>query len=228
MRMESPLKGWPPTRKLRGQTGFRVRARHLTAQRAKFTDIICGFINLGGVALSFLMFSIEPLANGWGLFTAIAVIIGLCTVTWRSRHVWGRSFFGKTTIFEFTPERIRIKGVIRFRNYDRTLPHEFNYEIHEKAEQEQDKEIETKQMAAREGKEELPKADKYFRQSFHIIFRYAGQRVDVASVFGKKQAEALLVRLQLLDQLMDAARGETGAPVLSEPSMQYGERPEAG
>ena len=228
MRVESPLKGWPPTRKL-GQAGFRVRARHLTPQRAKFTDIIGSLASLGGLVLFFWILSIEQFADGRGLFTAIAVIIGLCVVMWFSRRVWGRFFFGKTTTVEFTPERIRIKGMIRFRNYDRTLPHEFDFEIHDKAEREQDEEIETKQKAAWEGKKELPKVEKYFRQSFYVILRYAGQRVDVACVFGKKHAEALLVRLQLLDQLMDAARGETGgAPVFAEADKQYGERPEAG
>lgn len=228
MRVESPLKGWPPTRPLRRQAGFLVEARHLTPQRAKFTDAIGGLINLGGVVLFFWMLSAEAFVSGEEIFTAIAVIIGLCIVVWRSRRGWGRSFFGKTTIIEFTPDRIRIKGGMRFLNYDRTLPHEFNFEIHDKAEEEEHEEIATKRKAAMEGKKELPKVEKFFRQSFHVILRYAGQRVDVASVFGKRDAEALLVRLQLLDQMMDAARGDSTTPVYAEADKQYGERPEAG
>lgn len=79
-----------------------------------------------------------------------------------------------------------------------------------------------------EGKKEPPKKGKYYRRSFNIVLRYAGQRVDVASIFAKKQAEALLVRLQLFDQMMDAARGDAAAPAWSEPATQYGHRPEAG
>ena len=217
MNVESPLKGWPRTRPLKSQTGFSVRARHLTPRRAKFTDGICVLINLSGIALIYLFMIHMRDGDGPKFFIVIAATIGFCVVMSKSRHFWGRLLFGTTTTIKFTPEQISIKGLMRFRNYDRTLPHEFNFEIHENAEREQEQEFEKRK-----------KLKKLFRQSFHIILRYAGQRVEVADVYGKKEAEALLVRLQLLDQLMNAARGEHGAPVLSEPDVQYGERPEAG
>ncbi len=217
MDVESPLKGWPSTRPLKGQTGFRVRARHLTPRRVKFTNKFCYLMNLGSFFLFFWLVNVKILVTDEELYIGFGAVITGCIFLWVTRRIWGRFFFGKTTIVEFTPERIRLKGFTGFKNYDRALPHEFNFEIHKNAEKEEEREIEQRK-----------KIDKYFRRSFHIIFRYAGQRVDVADVFGRKDSEALLVRLQLLDQLMDAARGDSTTPAFAEPDKQYGERPEAG
>lgn len=224
MDVESPLKGWPQTEPLKGQAGYRVRARHLTPQRVKFMNKFCYLMNLGSFILFFWVINVKILVTDEELYIGFGAVTAVCVFLWATRRHWGRVIFGKTTIIEFMPERIRIKGYTGFKNYDRTLPHEFDYRIHEKAEQEHEQEIEKRRDAAKKGKE--LNAEKYFRQSFHVILRYAGQRVDVADIFGRKQAEALLVRLQLLDQFMDAARGEPGSPAFSEPSTQYGERPE--
>lgn len=42
------------------------------------------------------------------------------------------------------------------------------------------------------------------------------------------QVRCVSVRLHLLDQSMDPARGETATPAFAEPDFQYGERPEEG
>ncbi len=228
MTTESPLKGWPPTSPLNDGAGFRVRARHMTPQRAKVTDTIGGLFNLAALGLAGWLFFGQKITEGRELLMVVGVIIGVCAVVWWTRRLWGLLFLGKTTIVEFAPDAIGIKRMMRFRTYDRKLPHEFEFTIHDEAEREHEDAEEQRVKADREGKKELPKPEKYFRDSFHIILRYAGQRIDVADVFGKKQAEALLVRLQLLDKLMDAARGDATTPVFAEPDMQYGERPEAG
>lgn len=227
-RVESPISGWPRTVPLDGQVGYRVRAKYLTPLRARLID---NFVCLSGVGcVIFVVWAYNSLPyfadwNVWALFASVFVPWFALLVT---RFSWGRLLFGKVTIIEFTPELIRIKRLLRFRNYDRSLPHGFDCKIHDKAEWEQERELELKEQAAAEKKKKVPQPVKYFRRSFHVILRYVGQRVDVASVFGQKQAEGILARLQLLDQLMDAQRGESRAHGLADPNRQYGERPEAG
>ena len=226
MDVESPLKGWPPTSQLQGQPGFRIEARHLTARRANFTDYVCGFVNLGALILLGWLFFSQHLTGGQPFLIAFGIFLAFCFLTWGTRRIWGTALFGKMTIVQFEPARIMLMTHGAFRNYDAKLPHEFDFRIHDEAEKEQERAIEKYQRAQRQGNEF--KDEKYFRNSFHIIFRYAGQRIDVADVYERKPAEALLVRLQLLDQLMSAARGDTTTPVYAESDQQYGERPDAG
>ena len=228
MRTENPLSGWPTTKPLRKKPGYRVTAKYLTPERAKITDLAAKAIVAGGVVMLGWSYINKQFASSDEFFVVAGVIGAICAWVWFRRYKFGRSYFGKVSTVQFRPETIRIKGGMGFKNYDRGLPHEFDYSIHDKAEWEEEKEIEARQNAAREGKKEPPKKGKYYRRSFHVVLRYAGQRVDVAAVFGKKDAEALLMRLQLLDQMMDAAKGDIGEPAFAEPATQYGERPEAG
>jgi hypothetical protein len=228
LRKESPLKGWPKTRPLRDKEdktkGYRVRAKYLTPGRAKFSE---DFVTLIGGCMTIAYFGAlfaERLV-GWRQILTVGVIyLVVVAVLGAARFVLGRALIGKVTKLEFLPDTIRIKTGFRFRNYDRSLPHEFNFSIHDKAEDEQEKEVE----AAMRQKSDESVRRKFYRKSFHVILRYAGQRIDVASVFGKNDAEALLVRLQLLDQLMDAMRGDSTAAAFADTDTQYGLRPEAG
>ena len=221
MRMENPLSGWPKTKPLKGKIGYRVRAKYLTPLRAKWTDNVFGILCIGCLGLILWGFATDSYVKGGALEGyAVVLFVGWVLVgsaVMALRYRIGRRFFGKRTAIEFHPDTIRIKSGMRYKNYDRGLPHAFDYSIHDKALQEEEQEFESRQ-----------KKGKYYRNAFHIVLRYAGQRVDVASVFGKKHAEALLVRLQLLDQMMDAARGDVASAALSEPATLYGERPEAG
>lgn len=228
MRMQNPLSGWPKTKPLRKKKGYRVSAKYLTPERARLVDAGTKLLVFSGFAYIGWLYLEKEFTTGNDVFVALGLWGAASAFIWFTRYSWGRSNFGKTTTVQFQPDAIRIKSGMGYKNYDRGLPHEFDYSIHDKAQREEEQEIEAKQKAAMQGKKEPLNKSKYYRNAFHIVLRYAGQRVDVASVFGKKDAEALLVRLQLLDQMMDAARGDAAAPAWSEPATQYGQRPEAG
>ena len=228
MRTESPLKGWPKTKPLHdkegNELGFRVRAKYLTPGRAKFSETLIHLISACAL-IAYIWAMVAERLGGWQEnLTVGAAWVVMGSLLFASRFALGRFFFGKVTKLEFLPDTIRIKNGFRFRNYKRTLPHAFDIAIHDRAEDEENAERE----AAIKNKDNESERRKFYRRGFHVIFRYAGQRVDVASVYGRKEAEALLVRLQLLDQLMDAASGDVSSPVFAEPDKQYGARPEAG
>lgn len=219
-RMENPLRGWPRTRPLRKEPGFKVVARYLTPGGAKFTDIVCSLLLAGLGVLIFMAPGTLKVPNDKAWYVVVA-IIAIMAALWMSRYVWGRILFGGMAVLQFLPDTIRIRSALRYRNYDRNLPHEFTVSLHDKAQDEEDEEV----RRLRQGVKGMKK---YYRQSYHVTLRYAGQRIDIASVFRKPRAEAFLVRLQLLDQLMDAERGESTASPFAEAETQYGERPAAG
>lgn len=226
MRVEDPLSGWPPTKPLEGEEGYRVKARHFTPKGAEWTDV------LTILAIAIVIFAVIWTAmfgmydTGMAYFGAALVALAFGIVMWTGRYRIFRPFLGKTARIEVRPEVIRLGRLFSYKNYDRRLPHAFDYTIHDRAEWEAEKDADAQQKAAAQKK--TGGRARYYRRSYHIVLRYAGQRIDVASVFGKSSAEALLTRLQLLDAMMDAATGEATGPVRPEPAMQYGRRPEAG
>lgn len=227
MKTESPLKGWPKTTKLEDGSGYRIRARYLSPERIRLIELVCMFLILSFVSgCVYWAVDADPKVRNEQEGSAMGLVMILSAFTFATHRLWGRLFFGNVTTIEFRPNQIRIKNGLRgFRNYDRNFPHEFDYTIHDKAEDEYERE----DKARREGKRKGSMFQKLFRRSFHVVLRYAGQRVDVASIYGKKHAEALLVRLQLVDELMDAmTKRAAGAPQFAEPDKQYGQRPAAG
>lgn len=221
-KMENPLRGWPRTRPLRKEPGFKIVARYLTPNGAKFTDIVGGLLLTGLFVLIFAAPGMLKIPNDKAWYVAGA-IVAIMVALWMSRYAWGRILFGGVAVLQFLPDTIRIRSGFRYRNYDRNLPHEFTVSPHDKSQDEEDLEVRGLRKGTVKGG-----MIKYYRQSYHVTLRYAGQRVDIASVFRKPKAEAFLVRLQLLDQLMDAERGESTASPFAEAETQYGERPAAG
>lgn len=230
LRKESPLKGWPRTRPTKKGDGFRVRAVYMTPGRVKFAENAASFVIFLGFAAWCWAFLSERLV-GEPLVVAGVVYLALSSLLWAIRIPLGQLLFGKITKLEFLPDAIRIKNGLFFRNYDRALPHEFDVTVHDKAEEEQEREIEAyykdSQKKKNQGDSHEKARRKFYRKSFHVIMRYAGQRVNVADVYGKNRAEALVVRLQLLDQLMEALRGDPTTSQFADTEQQYGARPAA-
>lgn len=230
MRTESPLAGRPKTTRLWGKPGFRVVARYLTPTQAKFIDVavqvilwVAGFWIVGTVAEERTLLAGLTIAF---LFWAIP----WCLLWQFGFFYWfGREFFGTRRVLEFTPEAIRVSGLFGFKNYDRRWQHEFDCTTHEKAQEEEEEEVFERQMAALKGKKQkkIVRPKKYYRNSYQIVLRYAGQRVDIASVFGRKDAETILTRLQVLDAELDSLLAQTSRPGVPGRD-QYGRRPDAG
>lgn len=230
MRTESPLAGRPKTTRLWGKPGFRVVARYLTPTHAKIIDFIVGaLVFVGGF---FVLVSVTQERDFVaGILVAVFVwMIPVAVLHMLGVFRWfGREFFGSTRMLEFTPEAIRVRGLLGFKNYDRRWQHEFDCTTHEKAQEEEEEEVFERQMEALKGKKQkkIVRSKKYYRNSYQIVLRYAGQRVDIASVFGRKDAEAILTRLQVLDAELDSLLAQTSGSGVSG-SDQYGRRPDAG
>lgn len=225
MRTENPLSGWPPTRPLRKNAGYRVEARHLTPGRAKLADLLAMLIGLAVIALAVIAAFDGAFQTDYEIYVAIGVVTVFLVVIWGYSHRIALSLFGKTTRIEVRPDVIRIGGPFGYTNYDRGIWHNFECVVHDEAREEAEYAERVARQAERQTK--APAAvPKYYRDSWHVILRYDGRRVDITTVLGKRKAEDLLTRLHQLDRLMDAARGEITGRVRPEPQEQYGPRPE--
>lgn len=226
MDVESPIKGWPETTPIgndAGGPGFEVNAKVMTPGAVRGALQLCGLLSLAGIVFVFWALGQKIVPHDDTAVYFLGTVAVFLTAICVTRNVWARALLGPRVRMQFLPNQIRIKKGSKFRSYDRNLPHEFTLTYHDKFQEEADREFE--EMQARKWKGKLKKL---YRNSFHVTLRYAGQRVDIADVFGRDKAEALLVRLQLLDQLMDAARGASTASPYAQAGTQYGERPAAG
>ena len=78
-------------------------------------------------------------------------------------------------------------------------------------------------MAQMKGK--LRPGARWFANSFHLL-DYLGQRNDVLTVFGPKEAMAIVTRLNACDNVLDAlARRGQGTPLT--PADEWGDQPGA-
>jgi hypothetical protein len=226
MRVEDPLDTWPPTSPL-DEDGFLVEAPHLTPDRARLVGILEKLASFAVLAaavwVAFTEATVETTADF--IWVGVTVLIVWVVATIIIRRLMRRRF-SKTARIEVRPDVIRIGGSGGYKNYARDVPHTFELAIHDEAQDEAEHAQRTEEEYRRRG--ESFEVMKFYRESWHVILRYAGPRVDVATVYGKREAEALFARLQLLDEMMDAARGEIGGPNRPAPARQYGPRPETG
>jgi len=106
--------------------------------------------------------------------------------------------------------------------FDRRLPHKFRLLRHDEAQLEKEK-IEKK---LREGKVKNKTYTElaYYGKSSHISYEYLGQRNDIGTVFGEKEAIALITRLKACDKVMDA-QGKMGDGTALSPNDQWDDQP---
>lgn len=95
-----------------------------------------------------------------------------------------------------------------WRHYSRLLEHRFALQIHDRA----DEEVRDYDYTAREeaAKGNLIKQQPYYGQSFHVVLVYAGRRADLLTVFGQKDAVAIVARLQYCDRRINQAINMAG------------------
>ncbi len=113
--------------------------------------------------------------------------------------------------------------------YDRTVRHSFAMLEHDKARDE--RESHQARIARAQLRKEVVRPQRIYDDSFHISFMYYGQRHDVATVYNKQRADAVLARLQACDAVMDGQLKMGDAPATS-PSAQWSDQttnlPQAG
>lgn len=213
-----PFAKGPSTRGFRRRDGtierFRIQATYVTPMRARIADTAAAVsalaLSLGGavVALS--------ASNGNPLIAAFAFISPwLAMPSMRQIH---RHLLGRTVRIEITRDRLRVRGSWGWQAYDRRLPHRFLLLQHDKAGREQllnDFRVREAQLRQR-----AVSPPRYYQDSWHLIFEFVGQRIDLATVFGLKSARALQARLEGCCQVLDGQFG-TGEGITLSPGDEW-------
>ncbi len=128
----------------------------------------------------------------------------------------------KNTEVLFTPTEFRVKTGNVWQVYDRTITHRFVMMKHDRTREEQEKNDYRVRCAQKRGEIIQPK--RYYGDSFHIIFDYLGQRIDVATVYNQKRATAIAARLKACDKVMDT-KNKMGEGEVLNPGEQWGNTP---
>lgn len=202
IRSQNPLSGRPVTYESldkQEKPKFIIKPLELTPLRCKAADGIQFAIAVAlGIAcaldiLNLPEFFVEPV-----LKIIAPAVIAYFVLGWMFRDVLKRN-----TKIVMTTEAISIRHWYGWVRCNRNLEHQFALLNHDKTREEQQRhEFETRRASA-SGKVIQKKA--YYGQSFHIVLVYAGHRRDLLTVFGQKEAIAIVTRLQYCDRRLNEA-----------------------
>jgi hypothetical protein len=216
-----PFDGKPRTREEtddNGNLAYRVIAKVLTPARAKVADRLgettaAALMMLTGLYI--LNHDVPPTAL---LFAgAIWFLHPLFEKAWREG-------LKRNVEMVVTADQFRFRRWMRWISIDRVLPHRFALVVHDLARQERDKhEIETLK-AQKRGKIVQPR--RYHQDSYHLCYELLGQRNDITEIYGRPDAQAVLMRLRAIDDAINA-RVRRGDGTAIRPGDQCVEQPGA-
>ncbi|MEW8110531.1 MAG: hypothetical protein AB2802_15735 [Candidatus Thiodiazotropha endolucinida] len=219
-RMISPFEGEPVTVTRTAPDGapeIAVTIDALTPEGAKLIDDLNAFcpMALTGLYLwAVLPTSFNnPYLLAAGFITVVIVAVMLLTYL--------RGLLTVTTVVVFNPAVFRVYRGGAWDVYDRSLTHRFLMMKHDSAREERQSHELRIRRAQAQGRIISPR--RYYDDSFHIVFEYLGQRIDIATVYDQKRAMAVAARLKACDKLMDT-KGLGDGEVMS-PDEQWGEVP---
>jgi hypothetical protein len=216
-----PFDGNPKTREETDDSGnlaFRVNARVLTPTRAKVADKLGEITAVVLMVLSGLCILDHDVPPTALLFAAaIWFLHPLFEKAWREA-------IKRNVEMLVTEDQFRFRRWMRWISIDRVLPHRFALVVHDLARQERDKhELETLK-AQKRGKIVQPR--RYHQDSYHLCYELLGQRNDIAEIWGRPDAQAVLMRLRAIDDVINA-RARRGDGTAIRPGDQWVEQPGA-
>jgi hypothetical protein len=214
--------GKPDTRQTvdrEGNLTLSVTPRELTPLRAKAADALA-VLNAYGILYLGFHFTNAHMPQNWVLgFMALSIVAALSMFP---LVLFWRFLLKKKTRMVMTADRFSAQTWRGWKNFDRTLPHKFAVIAHDKAQAEQEQhDLKIREAQAR-GR--IISKTRYYGQSFHIVFEYVGQRHDVLTVFGQKQALAVAARLKACDGVLDR-KARMGEGVALDPDDQWDRGP---
>jgi len=216
----SPFDGEPYTFSTLGgsEPSLRVMICEITPEGAKRADTLTSFLIFLLFLLAIFILSVTHTANG---FIWLAGIIAPALAHGPLNNYLYESF-RKTTEVIFTPTEFRINTDSGWLIYDRTITHHFAMMKHDLARQERE------QIERKIRRDQLNKtvADhkRYFDESYHILFMYMGQRIDVLTIYDQKRASMVDARLKACDKIMDTKNLTDKGEVLN-PGDQWNDGP---
>lgn len=217
----SPFEGEPRTWTKTDQNGqpiMLVRICEMTPERVPWADGLGDVFTLLLVGLSFYILqsleSVHLLVWAGGLIGPL--FLRPC-LAWLFH--WAMA---KEKWVMFTPTEFRVQTLTGWRVYDRTLTHRFVMMKHDRTREERDRHEAKMRTAQRSGRIIQPKP--VYGESFHIIFEYLGQRIDVATIYRQPRATAVAARLKACDKVMDT-QNKMGEGEVLKPAEQWGNMP---
>lgn len=221
--IRSPFEGKPATQQVadvNGNPAFQIEPRILTPLRVTMVNLLSGVSAVG-----LFIYSLGSLAGmdnpDSGSLTA-ALILPLVGAA--AAHGMLKSLFRKRVKIFMTLERFSVRGLFGWKHYDRLLPHRFAVLPHDWQQLERDQDEYRMQQAQLQ--RQPVKKSRLYANSFHISFDYLGQRNDLMTVFGQKEAVAIAMRLKACDDVLDAlVRRGQGTPL--SPQDEWGDQPGA-
>ena len=213
----SPFHGKPETEQYAdkyGHAAFRIAALAITPQRVKFAEFLALMSAIGLTWCGFQMLANTPAPADW-LWPArlLGPWLSYPLLNW----FW-RCILQTETRIEMTTDIFRFRSWSGWKTYDRKLPHKFSLIPHDKALEEKDE----YELARRRGQQNIRK--RYYGDSYHLSFDYLGQRNDVLTIFGHKDALAILARLKACDERLDQL-ASMGDGVALNPEDQWTKEP---
>jgi hypothetical protein len=221
--MRSPFAGKPATWQVADRNGnpaFRIEPRILTPLRVSMVRFLSGAGTLGMFAMSLASLAGTNNPDGNGVIAAFVVpVVGGIVL----HQVLG-ALFRKRVQIMMTLEKFSVRGLFGWKHYDRLLPHRFALLPHDWQQAERDQD-EYRMQQAQLQKQPMKK-NRLYANSFHISFDYLGQRNDLMTVYGQKEAVAIAMRLKACDDVLDAlTRRGQGTPLA--PEDEWGDQPGA-
>lgn len=218
---QSPLAGNPPTTETTGVDGhpeFWIAPRELTPLRARVADHIAQAL---GVVLFLYCIIVFLDTRGAGLYEAL-LLAGLFLAGARALLWVTRKALRRRTEIVMTVDTIKVRRWLLWKDYARHLEHRFALLMHDKAEEEQRDLNHKARVAGARGV--ILKQTPYYALSFHVVLLYAGQRIDLLTVYGQKEAAAIVARLQYCDRALNEAIAMSGG-ISSRPEDDWNQSP---
>ena len=216
-----PFEGKPATREVTDDNGnvhFEVTAAVLTPLGAKVADELALW-TAGAVAALLILHVMnhDPTLPTLLLAASAWFLHPVFKLAWRKS-------LRRSVQMVITAEEFRFRGWGGWRSFDRKLQHRFALILHDKARRERDRH-ELEERKAQQSKKIIKKR-RYYQESYHLAFEYIGQRNDVATIYGRPEAQAVLARLKGVDEVMTAHANRGGGTPLR-PQQEWVEQPGA-
>lgn len=201
-----------------GTTILSVSVSALTPWRAKLADrgALLSAVALFAALLASVLFAPTHHWEAW-LFVFGLPVAAYPLLLFAYRYLLARSLQA-----EFTPEHFRVRTLFGWKRFDRQHAHAFALLPHDKAIDERDAHDLAMRKAQLKGKAIARK--RYYGDSFHLSYDYLGQRNDLMTIYGRKEALAIQARLTACNDVMDGI-ARKGNGVSLRPTDEWSEQP---
>lgn len=217
--MDIAIAGFPRTavtQEAGGLRGYRIGFRALGPKRAYLADRGGYLLAIGtaGLALAQCLASATP--NLMAMLASVTAPL-LCSPVFRAGLRW--AFAGPTGVW-FRPDTIEITKGGQTVCVDRALEHRFAAVENDNAE------IETELLQDRARRKRKPGifTPRYHHHAPHLVLSIDGNRIEVATIFGRAAAQRVLARLSACDAWMER-QNQIGRPLQLTASDEQKPRP---